>query len=160
MGEDGAMRSLVLPLALALGACTVSVSFLPPRLQNLWTQDRYCTYKTTRVDFSFDFSGFLTRLDVYLLDEGQTPDQARPGQKVASLLTFALGQGRVTGYVDVTPSQAQQGLSPQGIIVEPVGNKRLWVQGFNVDAPSGFVRSSVAMVPDGTRACDPLNTAP
>jgi len=154
------MRSLVPLLALALAACTVTVSFVPPTIQNLWTQDRYCTYKTTRVDFSFDFSGVLTRLDVYLLDDGQTPHQARPGQKVASLSTFTAGQGRVTGYVDVTPSQAQQGLSPQGIIVEPVGNKRLWVQGFNVNAPSEFVRSSVVMVPDSTGACDPLNTAP
>uniref|UniRef100_A0A831U7K7 Lipoprotein n=1 Tax=Thermus islandicus TaxID=540988 RepID=A0A831U7K7_9DEIN len=154
------MRSLVPLLALALAACTVTVSFVPPTIQNLWTQDRYCTYKTTRVDFSFDFSGVLTRLDVYLLDDGQTPDQARPGQKVASLATLILGQGRATGYVDVTPRQTQQALSPQGIIVEPVRNKRLWVQGFNVNAPSEFVRSSVVMVPDRTGACDPLNTAP
>ena len=79
---------------------------------------------------------------------------------MASLTTLALGQGRATGYVDVTPGQTQQALSPQGIIVEPVGNKRLWVQGFNVNAPSEFVRSSVVMVPDRTGACDPLNTAP
>lgn len=44
------MRSLVPLLALALAACTVTVSFVPPTIQNLWTQDRYCTYKTTRVD--------------------------------------------------------------------------------------------------------------
>jgi len=44
------MRSLVPLLALALAACTVTVSFVPPTIQNLWTQDRYCTYKTTQVD--------------------------------------------------------------------------------------------------------------
>lgn len=118
----------LLLLGALLGGCSIVITPLPPELRNLWSQDRYCTYKTTRVDFGFDFSGLIDRLEVYLLDEGQDPWEARPGQKVADLNTFILGEGRVTGYVDVTPSQTRQSLSPQGIIVEPVGNKVPWVR--------------------------------
>ena len=129
------MRGLVASfLALALGACTVTISPAPPSIWNLWSQDWYCTHRTTRVDFGFSFSGVLTRLEVYLLDEGQKPWEARPGQKVADLDTLIVGSGEVRGYVDVTPAQTQQALGPQGIIVEPVGNKVLWVRWFNGSA--------------------------
>ncbi|BAD70619.1 MULTISPECIES: hypothetical protein [Thermus] len=155
------MRGLVASfLALALGACTVTISPAPPSIWNLWSQDWYCTHRTTRVDFGFSFSGVLTRLEVYLLDEGQKPWEARPGQKVADLDTLIVGSGEVRGYVDVTPAQTQQALGPQGIIVEPVGNKVLWVRGFNGSAASAYVESSVVMFPDNTNVCDPGETAP
>lgn len=150
----------LLLLGALLGGCAIVITPLPPEIRNLWSQDRYCTYRTTRVDFGFDFSGLIDRLEVYLLAEGQHPWEARPGQKVADLNTFILGEGRVTGYVDVTPSQTQQSLSPQGIIVEPVDNKVLWVRGFHGGAASDYVRSSVVMVPDRSSGCDPYETAP
>lgn len=94
------------------------------------------------------------------MDEGQKPWEARPGQKVADLDTLIVGSGEVRGYVDVTPAQTQQALGPQGIIVEPVGNKVLWVRGFNGSAASAYVESSVVMFPDNTNVCDPGRPRP
>ncbi len=141
-----------LALALGLTACTVSVTFYPPRIANLSSQPTYCTDRPTWVDFSFVLDGLLTRLEVYILDEGRRPESALPVARVdyGGLVGFG---GRVYESVYVTPSQLQA-LVPQGIIVEPL-YKRLWVRGFNPDGPSGYVRSDNLMAPSSSPYCDP-----
>ncbi len=158
------MRGLVL-VSLFLSACTLTLEVVYPghRITDLRTQGTYCTAGNTRVDFAFDLEGRLDRLEFVWLPEGLTPDQARPEERYA--LFGPIRAGRVEGWLEVTPegevlavsltSLGSLSLRPQGIIVEPLPDRRLWLKGYTGGLAGSFVRAANRVRPDSSSSCDP-----
>ncbi|RTH14123.1 hypothetical protein CSW41_12785 [Thermus scotoductus] len=158
------MRRLVL-LSLFLFACTLTLEVVYPghRISGLRTQSTYCTSGNTRVDFAFTLEGRLDRLEFFWLPEGLTPDQARPEERY--VLYGLLQAGGVKGWLEVTPSGEVQAaslvaprglaLKPQGIIVEPLPERRLWLRGYTGGLPGPYVPAANRVYPDSSPYCDP-----
>ncbi|MDM7324156.1 MAG: hypothetical protein P3W93_004010 [Thermus sp.] len=158
------MRRLVL-LSLLLSACTLTLEVVYPghRISGLRTQSTYCTSGNTRVDFAFNLEGRLDRLEFFWLPEGLTPDQARPEERY--VLYGPLQAGEIRGWLEVTPSGevqavswvASQGLAqrPQGIGVEPLPERRLWLRGYTGGLAGPYVRAANPVTPDSSPFCDP-----
>ncbi|TBH21442.1 hypothetical protein [Thermus thermamylovorans] len=160
-------RLLLFPLLALLPACTLTLELVYPghRISGLETQRTYCTYGDTRVDFRFLLEGSLDRLELYWLAEGQRPQDARPGERYA--LWGPIRGGSLRGWLQVTPSgeiravslttpQSQGEVLPQGIVVEPLPERRLWLRGFTGGVAGPFVPARNPVRPDASSACDPL----
>lgn len=158
------MRGLVL-VSLFLSACTLTLEVVYPghRITGLRTQETYCTAGNTRVDFTFNLEGRLDKVEFFWLPEGFTPDKARPEEWLA--LSGPIRAGWVQGWIEVTSSgevQAAywvgpktQALSPQGIIVEPLPDRRLWLKGYTGGLAGPFMRAANRVRPDSSSSCDP-----
>ncbi|WP_038058812.1 hypothetical protein [Thermus amyloliquefaciens] len=160
------MRAL-LPLLWLLSACTLTLELVHPghRISGLETQGTYCTHGDTWVDFRFLLEGSLDRLELYWLAEGKPPQEARPGEGYT--LLGPIRGGLLRGWLQVAPSgevravsltspQGQGGALPQGIGVEPLPERRLWLRGFTGGVAGPFVAAQNPVRPDASPACDPL----
>ncbi|MFD3005067.1 hypothetical protein [Thermus tengchongensis] len=158
------MRGLVL-VSLFLSACTLTLEVVYPghRITGLRTQETYCTAGNTRVDFAFDLEGRLDKVEFFWIPEGLTPDQARLEERYA--LSGPIHAGRVKGWLEVTPegevlavsltSPGSLSLRPQGVIVEPLPDRRLWLRGYTGGLAGPFVRAANWVRPDSSPSCDP-----
>ena len=158
------MRGLVL-VSLFLSACTLTLEVVYPghRITGLRTQGTYCTAYDTQVDFAFDLEGRLDGLEFFWLPEGVAPDRARPQERYA--LFGPIRAGRVEGWLEVTAegevlavsltSLGSLSLRPQGIIVEPLPDRRLWLKGYTGGLAGSFVRAANRIRPDSSSSCDP-----
>ncbi|GAA5337290.1 hypothetical protein [Thermus antranikianii] len=158
------MRGLVL-VSLFLSACTLTLEVVYPghRITGLRTQGTYCTAYDTQVDFAFDLEGRLDGLEFFWLPEGVAPDRARPQERYA--LFGPIRAGRVEGWLEVTAegevlavsltSLGSLSLRPQGIIVEPLPDRRLWLKGYTGGLAGSFVRAANRVRPDSSSSCDP-----
>ena len=158
------MRGLVL-VSLFLSACTLTLEVVYPghRITGLRTQETYCTAGNTRVDFAFDLEGRLDIVEFFWIPEGLTPDQARPEERYA--VFDPIHAGRVKGWLEVTPSGevqavswvAPQGLAlrPEGITVEPLPERRLWLRGYTGGLAGPYVPAVDPVIPDSSPYCDP-----
>jgi hypothetical protein len=151
------MRALLLFLPL-LSACslTLEVAYPGHRIQALRTQETYCANQNARLDYRLDLEGRLDALEFFWVPEGVEPWRAKPGE------TFRL-EGpilgpKVRGYLEVAPSgevQAALALSSQGIGIEPLPDRRLWVRGMTAGVYGPYVRALNLVRPDSTALCDP-----
>ncbi len=158
------MRGLLL-VPLFLSACTLTLEVVYPghRITGLRTQETYCTAGNTRVDFAFDLEGRLDRVEFFWIPEGLTPDQARPEERYAFF--GPIHAGRVKGWLEVTPggevravsltSPGSLSLRPQGITVEPLPHRRLWLKGYTGGLAGPFVPAANPVRPDSSSSCDP-----
>ncbi|MFN4070711.1 MAG: hypothetical protein ACK4HT_03995 [Thermus caldifontis] len=159
------MRGLVF-LSLFLSACTLTLEVVYPghRITDLRTQGTYCTAGNTRVDFAFDLEGRLDRLEFFWIPEELTPDHARPEERYA--LSGPLRAGRVRGWLEVTPEGKVQAVTlisaagslsptPQGVIVEPLPDRRLWLRGYTGGLAGPLVPAANRVRPDSSPFCDP-----
>ncbi|MFN3369247.1 MAG: hypothetical protein ACK4ZX_07620 [Thermus sp.] len=156
---------VLLPLLWLLSACTLTLEAVYPGhgITGLRTQDTYCTAGNTRLDFAFDLEGRLDGLELLFLPEGFAPHQARPGERYA--LLAPIHAGRVQGFLEVTPegevlavsltSPGSLSLGPQGIIVEPLPHRRLWLRGYTGGLGGPYVRAANPVRPDSSPHCDP-----
>lgn len=158
------MRRLVL-LSLLLSACTLTLEVVYPghRISGLRTQSTYCASGNTRVDFAFTLEGRLDRLEFFWLPEGLTPDQARPEERY--VLYGLLQAGGIKGWLEVTPTGEVQAVSwvaplglalrPEGITVEPMPERRLWLRGYTGGLAGPYVPAANPVIPDSSPYCDP-----
>jgi len=152
-------------VSLFLSACTLTLEVVYPghRITGLRTQGTYCTAYDTQVDFAFDLEGRLDGLEFFWLPEGVAPDRARPQERYA--LFGPIRAGRVEGWLEVTAegevlavsltSLGSLSLRPQGIIVEPLPDRRLWLKGYTGGLAGSFVRAANRVRPDSSSSCDP-----
>lgn len=161
------MARLLYLFPLLLSACTLTLEVVYPghRLSGLETQRSYCVQGNTRVDFRFLLEGRLDRLELYWLPEGRPPQEARPGERY--VLWDAIPPGALRGWLEVTPSgeiravaltspQGQGAALPQGIVVEPLLERRLWLRGFTGEVAGPSVPAANLVRPEASLACDPL----
>ncbi|TFU15451.1 hypothetical protein [Thermus tengchongensis] len=161
------VRLLFLLPPLLLSACTLTLEVVYPghRITGLETQRTYCTHRPTQVDFRFLLEGGLDRLEFYWLPEGGLPQDARPEERYA--LWGPLRGGILRGWLEVTPlgevravsltsPRGQGGVEPQGIVVEPLPQRRLWLRGFTGGVAGPFVPAQNPVRPDTSSFCDPL----
>jgi hypothetical protein len=150
------MRALLLFLPL-LAACslTLEVAYPGHRIQALRTQGTYCTDRNTRLDYRFYLEGRLDALEFFWVPEGVEPRRARP-EEVFRLSGPILGP-EVRGYLEVAPSGEVRAVyvAPQGIGIEPLPDRRLWVRGMTAGVYGPYVRALNLVRPDSTALCDP-----
>ncbi len=159
------MRILLLPFLGLLSACTFTLEAVYPghRITGLKTQGTYCASANTRVDFRFSLEGRLDRLEFFWIPEGLSPSQARPEERYT--LRGPIYSGEVRGFVEVTPSGGIQAVSlawpsgaalrPQGVTVEPLPERRLWLRGHTGGLAGPYVRAANPVVPGSFPYCDP-----
>ncbi|WP_240307577.1 hypothetical protein [Thermus caldifontis] len=102
-------------------------------------------------------------LEFFWLPEGVTPDRARPQERYA--LFGPICAGRVEGFLEVSPggevravsltSPGSLSLRPQGIIVEPFPDRRLWLRGYTGGLAGPLVPAANRVRPDSSPFCDP-----
>ena len=122
------MRALLLLPLLSACSLTLEVAYPGPRIQALRTQETYCADRNTRLDYRFDLEGRLDALEFFWVPEGVDPWQAKPEE--TSRLSGPILGPEVRGYLEVTPTgevRAASALSSQGIGIEPLPDRRLWV---------------------------------
>jgi hypothetical protein len=150
------MRALLLLLPL-LSACslTLEVAYPGHRIQALRTQGTYCADRNTRLDYRFYLEGRLDALEFFWVPEGVEPWRAKPGETF--LLEGPISGPEVRGYLEVTPSGEVRAVSvaPQGIGVEPLPDRRLWVRGMTAGVYGPYVPAQTPVRPDSTAFCDP-----
>lgn len=149
--------------AVLLGCGVVEVRLIPPTLENLQNQATYCTDRDTIVDFKFNKTGLLTKLEVWITDDNPAitdPSTATGAGSDKSVQTFDLGNNTFKGYVVLdsngVPGIQREGVGGQAITVTPTGNKRVWVRGYNGGETKGFVKSSTVLSPSSGVSCDPI----
>jgi hypothetical protein len=150
------MRALLLLPLLSACSLTLEVAYPGPRIQALRTQGTYCADRNTRLDYRFDLEGRLDALEFFWVPEGVGPWRARP-EEVFRLSGPILGP-EVRGYLEVTPSgevRAALALSSQGIGIEPLPDRRLWVRGMTAGVYGPYVPAQTPVRPDSTAFCDP-----
>lgn len=150
------MRALLLLPLLSACSLTLEVAYPGPRIQALRTQGTYCADRNTRLDYRLDLEGRLDALEFFWVPEGVGPWRARP-EEVFRLSGPILGP-EVRGYLEVTPSgevRAALALSSQGIGIEPLPDRRLWVRGMTAGVYGPYVRALNLVRPDSTALCDP-----
>ncbi|WP_117238414.1 hypothetical protein [Thermus sediminis] len=151
------MRALLLLLPL-LAACslTLEVAYPGHRIQALRTQGTYCADRNTLLDYRFLLEGRLDALEFFFVPEGVDPWRARPEERFR--LSGPIFGPQVRGYLEVTPRgevRAGTAVSPQGIVVEPLPDRRLWVRGVTAGVLGPYVRAQNPVRPDVTASCDP-----
>ncbi len=126
------MRALGLILGLFLAGCTVEIR-LAPRVQDLWVSSYYCTNRTTDLAYRFYLTAPATALEFRWSDRPDWPSAPpegslrvrvylRPGEVWGSFQVDP--EGRILGVVLVQG----EGVGPQGVIVEPLPERWLWVR--------------------------------
>jgi hypothetical protein len=149
------MRALLLLPLLSACSLTLEVAYPGPRIQALRTLGTYCADRNTRLDYRLDLEGRLDALEFFWVPEGVGPWQARP-EEVFRLFGPILGP-EVRGYLEVTPSGEVRAVyvAPQGIGIEPLPDRRLWVRGMTAGVYGPYVRALNLVRPDSTALCDP-----
>jgi hypothetical protein len=149
------MRALLLLPLLSACSLTLEVAYPGPRIQALRTQGTYCADRNTRLDYRLDLEGRLDALEFFWVPEGVGPWQARP-EEVFRLFGPILGP-EVRGYLEVAPSGEVRAVyvAPQGIGIEPLPDRRLWVRGRTAGVYGPYVRALNLVRPDSTALCDP-----
>lgn len=157
-------KLLLLPIVGALlASCgVVEVKLVPPVISGLQSQPTFCTNRDTIIDFRFNKSGLLTRLEVYITKDDPSlsaPTDDPEAKRLGDVRFFDLGSGTIVSYIaadtDGRPGIQSLGVGAQSIVVTPA-NYRLWVRGFNGDAPSPFVKAEEAITPSSDPNCDPI----
>ncbi len=107
------------------------------------------------MDYRFDLEGRLDALEFFWVPEGVGLWRARP-EEVFRLSGPILGP-EVRGYLEVTPSGEVRAVyvAPQGIGVEPLPDRRLWVRGMTAGVYGPYVPAQTPVRPDSTAFCDP-----
>ena len=151
------MRALLFFLPL-LAACslTLEVAYPGPRIQALRTQDTYCAGRNTQVDYRFHLEGRLDALEFFWVPEGVDPWRAKPEE--AFRLSGPLLGLEVRGSLEVTPGgEVRSGVVvfPQGIGIEPLPDRRLWVRGMTAGVYGPYTPAQNPVRPDSTPFCDP-----
>jgi hypothetical protein len=149
------MRALLLLPLLSACSLTLEVVYPGPRIQALRTQGTYCADRNTRLDSRFDLGGRLDALEFFWVPEGVGPWWARP-EEVFRLSGPIFGP-EVRGYLEVAPSGEVRAVyvAPQGIGIEPLPDRRLWVRGMTAGVYGPYVRALNLVRPDSTALCDP-----
>ena len=150
------MRALLLFLPL-LAACslTLEVAYPGHRIQALRTQGTYWTDRNTLLDYRFYLEGRLDALGFFWVPEGVGPWRAKPEE--TSRLSGPILGPEVRGYLEVTPGgevRAASALSSQGIGIEPLPDRRLWVRGMTAGVYGPYVRA-LNLVRPAPYPCDP-----
>jgi hypothetical protein len=149
------MRALLLFLPF-LAACslTLEVAYPGHRIQTLRTQGTYCADRNTLLDYRFYLEGRLDALEFFWVPEGVEPWRAKPEE--AFRLSGPLFGPEVRGYLEVTPGGEVRAvyLSPQGIGIEPLPDRRLWVRGMTAGVYGPYVRA-LNLVRPAPYPCDP-----
>ena len=149
-------RLLLLPaLGLIFAGCQVTIERTPPSVSNLRTQPAFCTQKDTLVDFTFDFTGLIDKVEIAFADEGAPNPDSAP-KDVATGLVVGSGSATGTYKADTDGNDGYTGpqaATPQAIIVTPV-DKRLWIRAYNGTAASNWIQATNKMVPSNSPTCD------
>ncbi|WP_448567292.1 hypothetical protein [Thermus sp.] len=148
------MRALLLFLPL-LAACSLTLEVAGPRIQALHTQDTYCAGRNTQVDYRFHLEGRLDALEFFWVPEGVDPWRAKPEETLR--LSGPLFGPEVGGFLEVTPGGEVRAVyvAPQGIGIEPLPDRRLWVRGMTAGVYGPYVPAQNPVRPDSTPFCDP-----
>jgi len=149
------MRALLLLPLLSACSLTLEVAYPGPRIQALRTQETYCADRNTRLDYRFYLEGRLNALEFFWVPEGVEPWWAKSGETF--LLEGPILGPEVRGYLEVTPGgevRAASALSSQGIGIEPLPDRRLWVRGMTAGVYGPYVRA-LNLVRPAPYPCDP-----
>ncbi|HEU4742997.1 MAG TPA: hypothetical protein VFS50_15490 [Meiothermus sp.] len=157
-------KLLLLPIVGALlASCgVVEVKLVPPVISNLQSQATFCTNRDTLIDFRFNKSGLLTRLEVYVTKDDpnfKAPTDDPDAKYLGDVKFFDLGNNNIVSYIAADTDGNGQiqslGVDAQTIVVTPVAH-RLWVRGFNGTEGSAFVKADNAITPSTDPNCDPI----
>jgi hypothetical protein len=149
------MRALLLLPLLSACSLTLEVAYPGHRIQVLRTQGTYCADRNTRLDYRFYLEGRLDALEFFWVPEGVGPWRARPEEVFR--LSGPISGPEVRGYLEVTPGGEVRAVyvAPQGIGIEPLPDRRLWVRGMTAGVHGPYVRALNPVRPDSTAFCDP-----
>jgi len=156
-------KLLAIPALAALisGCGIVEVRAVPPTITKLETQTTFCTDRDTLLDFQFEASGLISKLEVWVSEPGVSDPSTDANNKVGELDTFDLFSkgSKVVGFIALDTNGdnkiERNGQNRPAIVVTPTA-KQVWVRAYNFDQTKGFVKAMNIMAPSTDTNCDPI----